>query len=159
MLGWSTTSELMESQMSDKYTVYSEDIAQELLRIGRETYASILDVQRRYPDVDFTSMLHTACHRAATVATNYMEGKPLDRMYSNDPHGPVPKSPEVDARKEAFEDAAQRCRYYLKHQNYPEWEDASEYEKGVMVACGNLEKIMLQEAAKSQTEPQSSEDK
>lgn len=50
--------------------------------------------------------------------------------------------------RQAFERAAQRCRYYLKHQNYPTWDNASEYERGVMVACEALESIMLEEAGK-----------
>lgn len=54
---------------------------------------------------------------------------------------------ELDgARKESFERAAQICRYYLKHQDQPSrWDDQSEYEKGITIACGNLEKLMLDE--------------
>ena len=48
-----------------------------------------------------------------------------------------------------FETAAKICRYYLKHQNYPSaWKDMSEYERGVEVACKNLEDLMLKEAVK-----------
>lgn len=50
-------------------------------------------------------------------------------------------------REECFGRAAQICRYYLKHQNYPGWDRQSEYEKGVTVACGNLEKEILEELA------------
>ena len=54
-----------------------------------------------------------------------------------------------DVRKDAFEDAAQRCRYYLKHQNYPtSWNDKDEFQRGVQIACENLEKIMLEESEK-----------
>lgn len=49
----------------------------------------------------------------------------------------------------AFEKAAQICRYYLKHQNFPsKWEDKSDYEKGVQIACENLAELMLEEALK-----------
>ena len=59
-----------------------------------------------------------------------------------------------EQRKEAFEDAAQECRYYLKHQNYPSsWDNKDEYQRGVQIACENLEKIMLERAER---EPQSS---
>jgi hypothetical protein len=52
-------------------------------------------------------------------------------------------------RREAFEDAAQQIRYYLKHQNYPSsWDNQDEYQRGVTIACENLEKIMLEEAQK-----------
>jgi hypothetical protein len=44
---------------------------------------------------------------------------------------------------ETWEDAAQVCRYYLKHQNFEE----SEYAQGATIACENLEKIMLEKAA------------
>ena len=48
-----------------------------------------------------------------------------------------------------FETAAKIIRYYLKHQNYPSaWERMGEYEKGVAVACENLERLMLEEAKK-----------
>lgn len=50
-----------------------------------------------------------------------------------------------------FGRAAQICRYYLKHQNYPQWENQSEYEKGVQVACQNLEKLFLEEGEKMAT--------
>jgi hypothetical protein len=53
------------------------------------------------------------------------------------------------ARREALEYAAQRCRYYIKHQDYPSrWEDKSEYQQGVQIACDNLAEIMLEEAGK-----------
>lgn len=53
------------------------------------------------------------------------------------------------AGREAMEYAAQRCRYYLKHQDYPSrWEDKSEYQQGVQIACDNLAAIMLEEAGK-----------
>jgi curli biogenesis system outer membrane secretion channel CsgG len=49
----------------------------------------------------------------------------------------------------AFERAAQICRYYLKHQNFPSrWESKSEYEKGIQIACENLAKNMLEEVGK-----------
>lgn len=54
-------------------------------------------------------------------------------------------------RAAAFEDAAQACRYYLKHQNYPAWDDADEYQRGVIVACENLERKMLERAEKELT--------
>lgn len=61
-------------------------------------------------------------------------------------------APEAQ-RKEAFEDAAQHCRYYLKHQNFPSsWETKDEYQRGAQIVCENLEKIMLEEASKC--EPQ-----
>jgi hypothetical protein len=53
------------------------------------------------------------------------------------------------AGREAMEYAAQRCRYYLKHQDHPSrWEDKSEYQQGVQIACDNLAAIMLEEAGK-----------
>jgi hypothetical protein len=39
--------------------------------------------------------------------------------------------------------AAQDVRYYLKHQGLPAWADCSEYEKGVLVTCQNIEKLLL----------------
>lgn len=51
----------------------------------------------------------------------------------------------------AFERAAQLCRYYLKHQNFSSWGTASEYERGCIVACENLEKIMMEEGQKGLT--------
>lgn len=49
-------------------------------------------------------------------------------------------------RHEAFEEAAQKCRYYLKHQNFSQ--EQNDYDLGVTAACENLEKIMLEEAEK-----------
>jgi len=46
------------------------------------------------------------------------------------------------AWEEATSKAAQKVRYYLKHQNYPAWEKASEFERGVMIACKNVEEII-----------------
>ena len=74
-----------------------------------------------------------------------------------------PKDPEaaetdqttnaVAATCAAFERAAQICRYYLKHQNFPSrWESKSEYEKGIEIACENLAKSMLEEAGKFKVE-------
>lgn len=55
----------------------------------------------------------------------------------------------LSAPASTFERAAKICRYYLKHQNHPSrWEDKSEFEKGVQVACDNLAALMLQEAEK-----------
>ena len=57
----------------------------------------------------------------------------------------------------AFERAAQICRYYLKHQNHPSrWDDKSDYEQGVQIACDNLAALMLEEAGKFKAEAGSS---
>lgn len=52
------------------------------------------------------------------------------------------RSPSVSG--EAYEDAAQAIRYYIKHQNYPIWDAQDEYQKGVTITCENLEKIILE---------------
>lgn len=53
----------------------------------------------------------------------------------------------------AFERAAQLCRYYLKHQNHSSrWEQKSDYEQGVQIACENLASLMLKEAGKLNVE-------
>ncbi len=46
-----------------------------------------------------------------------------------------------------LEKAAQVVRYYLKHQNFPKWEDANEEQKGCIIACENIEKLILKKAA------------
>lgn len=51
-----------------------------------------------------------------------------------------------DVRRDAFEDGAQVIRYYLKHQNYPYYDDATEYQKGAIIACENLKELMLNKA-------------
>ena len=57
----------------------------------------------------------------------------------------------------AFERAAQICRYYLKHQNHPSrWDDKSDYEQGVQIACENLAVLMLEEVGKFKVEAGSS---
>lgn len=63
---------------------------------------------------------------------------------TNTPKGPL----EREVRRDTLEWAAQRCRYYLKRQNIGSWDDATDFEKGVEVACQNLERIMLEEARK-----------
>jgi hypothetical protein len=65
-----------------------------------------------------------------------------------------PSADAVAATCSAFERAAQICRYYLKHQNFPSrWENKSEYEKGIQIACENLAKAMLEEVGKFKVEP------
>jgi hypothetical protein len=52
-------------------------------------------------------------------------------------------------RREALEQAAQRCRYYAKHQNFErdlETGELSEYAKGVEITCDNLSGIFEDEA-------------
>lgn len=53
-------------------------------------------------------------------------------------------------RREALEQAAQRCRYYAKHQNFErdlETGELSEYANGVEITCDNLSGIFEDEAA------------
>lgn len=66
----------------ERFCVYSTEVGDELIKIGRETYEDILRAQKMYPDVAFISVIHMATHRAATIATNAALGKPLDRKYS-----------------------------------------------------------------------------
>jgi len=47
---------------------------------------------------------------------------------------------------EIWELAAQRCRYYLKHQGFSNWDGLGEYARGVTVACNNLEEEFLKRA-------------
>ena len=80
----------------------------------------------------------------------------LDAVYVTCPEC-HPSADALAATCSAFERAAQICRYYLKHQNFPSrWEDKSEYEKGIQIACENLEKSMLEEVGKFKVEPGSS---
>lgn len=77
----------------------------------------------------------------------------LDAVYVTCPEC-HPSADAVAATCSAFERAAQICRYYLKHQNFPSrWEDKSEYEKGIQIACENLAKSMLEEVGKFKVEP------
>lgn len=76
----------------------------------------------------------------------------LDAVYVTCPDC-HPSSAIIGATCSALDRAAQICRYYLKHQNHPSrWEDKSEYEKGVQVACENLATEMLNEAGKFRVE-------
>jgi hypothetical protein len=36
----------------------------------------------------------------------------------------------------------QAIRYYLKNQKFPCWDDMDEYQKGVTVACENIEQLI-----------------
>lgn len=77
----------------------------------------------------------------------------LDAVYVTCPEC-HPSADSVAATCSAFERAAQICRYYLKHQNFPSrWENKSEYEKGIQIACENLAKAILEEAGKFKVEP------
>lgn len=49
---------------------------------------------------------------------------------------------ENHIKDECAENIQQAVRYYLKYQNYPMWEDKSEYQKGVQVACENIEELI-----------------
>lgn len=64
-----------------KYTVYDERVAKRLGKISQETYSSVQDALRRYPDVHWRSMLSMALHLAATIATNAAQGKKLSRKW------------------------------------------------------------------------------
>lgn len=71
--------------MSDKYTVYDEKVAEELMKMATGTYESIQQAEKMHPGVNWKSMLSMLAHRAATVATNAAQGQPLDRMHSDNP--------------------------------------------------------------------------
>lgn len=69
------------------------------------------------------------------------EAKYYDMMRERD--GAIQNQNSVSAAdgkyKAGVEDAMQRCRYMLKYQDYPVWNDMSEYQKGFTVACGLCE--------------------
>jgi len=44
--------------------------------------------------------------------------------------------------EDAQSHAEQACRYMLKHQGFPQWDDASDYERGFMTACGCCERAI-----------------
>ena len=57
---------------------------------------------------------------------------------------------------EAYEDAAQRCRYYLKHQNFERDLDTgkqSDFADGTEIACSNLSDIFEEKAAAIRSRP------
>ncbi len=49
---------------------------------------------------------------------------------------------QLDAGASMRGQAAQRVRYYLKHQNLPPWDSMSETHKGISTACANLHDII-----------------
>lgn len=67
--------------MGDKFCVYRERVAERLSQMSGETYDSIQEALRKYPDVSYRAMLSMLAHRSATVAANAALGYPLDRAY------------------------------------------------------------------------------
>lgn len=76
---------MKRGEKRSKYTVYDERVAKRLGKISQETYASVQDALRRYPDVQWRAMLSMALHLGATIATNAAHGKPLLRKWSSKP--------------------------------------------------------------------------
>jgi len=52
----------------------------------------------------------------------------------------------VSVLREALDKNKQSIRYLLKHQNFPIWDDMTEFQKGFSVACQLAEKGISEEA-------------
>lgn len=60
---------------------------------------------------------------------------------------------ERDAYAEALEDAAQRARYLLKHQNLEGEDEDQPYNQGFAAACNILDDVLEQMATTARSQP------